>query len=81
MIKLMESPSPSSPLGKSNKRLKLLLLTSGERSELSAQVERLVPLVEPLAALLVRDLSLGEDLSTLDFDLAVVVGGGIQQVL
>ena len=75
MIEGMKSPDPSDPLRKSDTRLKLLLLTSGERSELSAQVERLVPLVEPLADLLVRDLSLGEDLSTLDFDLAVVVGG------
>jgi len=71
----MNPSDASSTRRASDMRLKLLMLSSGERSDLSAQVERLLPRVEPWADVLVRDLSLGEDLSTLEFDLAVVVGG------
>ncbi len=57
------------------KRLKLMLLWAGERAELVAQAERLRPLIQSHADVAACDLARGEDLSQLDFDLAVVVGG------
>jgi len=53
----------------------LLLLAAGERPELAAEAARLAPLLAQHAQLISRDLSAGEDLSQLAFDLAIVVGG------
>lgn len=55
--------------------MKLLLLADYERAELAAELNRLTPLVASQAQVLARDLSLGDDLAQLDFDVAVVVGG------
>ena len=57
------------------KRFKLMLLFAGERAELVAQAERLLPLIQSHADVDARDLAGGENLSQFDFDLAVVVGG------
>lgn len=59
----------------SSSRRKLLLLAAGERADLASEQARLVPLVREHAEVLSLDLAAGEDLSKLDFDLAVVIGG------
>jgi NAD+ kinase len=56
-------------------RQKLLLLAVGQRSQLAADVARLIPLVERYADVAFEDLNRGLDLSQLEFDLAVVLGG------
>ncbi|MBI3840018.1 MAG: NAD(+)/NADH kinase [Planctomycetia bacterium] len=71
MIEFMDPRRATS----AGKRLKLILLSAGERAELAMHAERLLPLIQSQADVHVRDLSLGEDLSQLEFDLAVVVGG------
>lgn len=58
-----------------SKPLTLLLLAASERPELAAEAARLAPRVAKQAVLITRDLSAGEDLSALVFDLAIVVGG------
>jgi NAD+ kinase len=75
MIKFMGSQRAATARATSEKRLKLLLLAAGERRELTAQVERLLPLIGEHADVLARDLSLGVDLAHLEFDLAVIIGG------
>jgi NAD+ kinase len=71
----MESQAAAAAGASSEKRLKLLLLAAGERRELMAQAERLLPLIGAHADVQLRDLSLGVDLAHLAFDLAVIVGG------
>lgn len=58
-----------------SKPLTLLLLAASERPELAAEAARLTPLIAKQAEVITRDLSAGEDLSALLFDLAIVVGG------
>lgn len=75
MIKLMEPRAAKTTKPITAKRLNVLLLCAGERPEMRAEVDRLLPIIEPLADVLARDLAQGGDLATVDFDLAVVVGG------
>ena len=75
MINLMGTQPGTTARSTTPKRMKLLLLAAGERAELAAEAARLAPLVAERADVLARDLSLGEDLSQIEFDLAVVVGG------
>ncbi len=55
--------------------LKLLVLAAMDRPEMKAEAERLAPMIERHATVLVRDLGANEDLSQLEFDLAVIIGG------
>jgi NAD+ kinase len=57
------------------KRLKIVLLSNGERERVAEEVLRLTPLIEKFADVRACDLASGDDLEQLDFDLAVVVGG------
>ena len=75
MISVMGTQRAATDRAVTNNRMKLLLLAAGERGELAAEAARLAPLVAEHADVLMRDLALGEDLSQLDFDLAIVVGG------
>jgi NAD+ kinase len=75
MIKCMEAPRTTTASAKGDKRLTLLLLAENGRGDMAAEVARFAPLVGGYANVLMRDLGLGEDLSRLDFDLTVVVGG------
>jgi NAD+ kinase len=53
----------------------LLLLAAMEREELATEAARLAPLIGQHASVIVRDLASNDDLSLLEFDLAVVLGG------
>jgi NAD+ kinase len=53
----------------------LLVLAAMQRKELSGAVDRLVPPIAQHAKVITLDLDAGTDLETLEFDLAVVVGG------
>ncbi len=59
----------------SEKRLTLLVLAAFEREALAAEAARLTPLIGKHANVLMRDLAAHDDLSTVEFDLAVVLGG------
>ena len=71
----MESQSASTGSQASDTRLTLLLLAAMEREELAAEAARLAPLIGNHANVIVRDLASNDDLSELEFDLAVVLGG------
>jgi NAD+ kinase len=55
--------------------LSVVILVSGERADLLAEAQRLLPSVTGFAKATLIDLGEDRDLSTLDFDLAVVLGG------
>jgi NAD+ kinase len=57
------------------RRPTLLLLAIMAQQQLAAEAARLAPLIDKYAKVLVRDLGSNEDLSALEFDLAVVLGG------
>ncbi len=59
----------------SAQRMMLLVLAAMERAEMATEVERLTPLIKAHADIIIRDLGSSDDLSLLDFDLAVVLGG------
>jgi NAD+ kinase len=75
MIECMHAQRVNTAASTSDRRLKLLLLASNDRLELAAHVTRLAPLVAEHADVTLQDLALGEDLSSVDFDLAIVLGG------
>lgn len=71
----MAAQGATSARSGSGTRLRLLLLAAGERAELAAEADRLATLVTRHADVARGDLSAGDDLAQLEFDLAVVVGG------
>jgi NAD+ kinase len=75
IIKRMSTTRATAERTPNAKRIKLLMLAAGERAELAAEALRLASLAGEHAEVMLRDLSHGEDLSQLDFDLAVIVGG------
>jgi NAD+ kinase len=69
-------PQRASSRGQSTeKRLTLLFLAAMERPELAAEALRIAPLAQQHADVRVQDLGAREDLSQLEFDIAVVFGG------
>ena len=54
---------------------RVMLLSSGERPAMLAEAKTLLPLVSKHARAELHDLSAGGDLSAVDFDLAIVLGG------
>lgn len=54
---------------------RLVLATSGERADIAAEAQRLLPLVAKHTQVELVDLSEQRDLAQLDFDVAVVLGG------
>jgi NAD+ kinase len=74
MIKSMD-PQHATTARSTDGRLKVLLLAAIERSEFAAHVTRLMPLIGSHADVTLRDLDPGDDLSRLEFDLAIVLGG------
>jgi NAD+ kinase len=54
---------------------RVLLLTSSGRAEIEREAESLRPVIERYAEIVLADFSGTADLSTVDADLAVVVGG------
>lgn len=59
----------------SDSRLRVMLLGWGELSGVGAQAERLRPLIQKHADLVLCDLEFSEDLSSVHADLAIVLGG------
>jgi NAD+ kinase len=57
------------------KRLALLVLAATERKELAGEAARLAREIEKHADVALKDLDAGEDLESLAFDIAVVLGG------
>jgi NAD+ kinase len=66
---------PASTESTASVRPTLLVLAAMEREELANEAARLGPLIRQYANVIVRDLASNEDLSALEFDLAVVLGG------
>ena len=55
--------------------MRVFLLGAGQRSEVVAEAERLRPIIEQCAQIVCCDFSGSEDLSCLEADLAIVLGG------
>jgi NAD+ kinase len=66
---------PASTESTASLRPTLLVLAAMEREELASEAARLAPLIGKYANVIVRDLASNDDLSQLEFDLAVVLGG------
>jgi NAD+ kinase len=54
---------------------RIVLLVSGERAEMMREAKRLLPIVARYADAELLDLSVSQDLSAVEFDLALVLGG------
>ena len=67
MTKSTHPPKPS--------RLRVLLLGAGQRPEVLAEAERLRPVIEQYAQIVRTDFTGTEDLSNIEADLAIVLGG------
>ena len=65
----------SSQPKRSAARLRVMLLSPSDRADLVREAERLLPLVRQHADVATADLSAPDDLSHVDFDLAMVFGG------
>ncbi|MEQ8787373.1 MAG: NAD(+)/NADH kinase [Pirellulaceae bacterium] len=68
-----ESPSNASP--SIEQRPRVLLVGSGDRPNVAEQAEHLKPRIEQYADVVLTDLHFEHDLSQVDADLAVVLGG------
>jgi NAD+ kinase len=55
--------------------LRVFLLGAGQRPEVLAEAERLRPMIEPLAQIVCTDFTGTENLSQVEADLAIVLGG------
>ena len=55
--------------------LRVFLLGAGQRPEVLAEAERLRPMIEQHAEIVRTDFTGSEDLSTVEADLAIVLGG------
>lgn len=60
---------------KEPKRLRAFLLGAGGRPDVLAEAKQLRPIIERYAEIVRTDFTGGEDLSTVDADLAIVLGG------
>jgi NAD+ kinase len=58
-----------------NRRRRVMVLGSGDRPNVPAEAERLRPAIEALADIVVWDLKYAVDLTEIDADLAIVLGG------
>ncbi|MCO6459545.1 MAG: NAD(+)/NADH kinase [Pirellulaceae bacterium] len=69
-------PSSDCPWrGPPARRPRVLLLGSGDRENVPAAAERMRPLIERYADLVLEDLRYAEDLGRIEADLAIVLGG------
>lgn len=57
------------------KPMRVFLLAAGQRPEIAAEAERLRPVIEQHAEIVCTDLTGSEDLSRIEADLAIVLGG------
>src|SRR5690348_8235943 len=75
MINFMDSRPVKNAQAPAGARMKLVLLCAAERADLARKAAELAPAIARHADVIERDLALGGDLSQVDFDLAIVVGG------
>jgi NAD+ kinase len=75
MINRMAAKPATTDRTATDRRMRLLLMVAAARGELAAEAARLAPLAARHAEVIRQDLDAGEDLSQLEFDLAIVVGG------
>ena len=61
--------------GAASSRLRVMFFSSSDRADLAAEAQHLLPAVQQYAQVETCDLSLGCDVSAMEFDLAVVLGG------
>lgn len=61
--------------GKTNQRPRVMLLGSGMRANVLPEAERLRPLMEQHVEIVLQDFEYKEDLSQIDADFAIVLGG------
>ena len=70
------SPSSGKPLYlPPNRPMRVVVLSTGQRPHVVAEVARLRPLIEEQAIIVGTDLTGQEDMSTVDADVAIVLGG------
>ena len=66
---------PAAPTAKKTFPLRVMLLVAGDRPDIAAEAERLFPQIEQLASVQHATLNGTDDLSSVEFDLAIVFGG------
>ena len=66
---------PQAPTWSSEGRLRILLLGSGDRPNVLSEAERLKKIIAEQAEIVLADFTFQEDLSTVEADLAIVLGG------
>ncbi len=71
----MNTASPASKPGKKPSRPKVALVAAGDQAAIAAEAARLAPLIERHAEIVCTDLAFDVDLSTVDADLVIVLGG------
>jgi NAD+ kinase len=62
-------------LGNPKRRPKIVLLGFGDRTDVKQEAERLRTVIEPQADIVAFDLDFAQDLTAIDADIAVVLGG------
>lgn len=75
MMHFMKPERDSTAGAASTKQLTILVLAIMDREQVAAEAARLGPLIGNHASVIVRDLAANDDLSVLEFDLVVVLGG------
>jgi len=69
------TPPGEAPWSQCNRRLKVIMLGSGDRANVQEEAARLKPLIEEHADVVLSDLRFEADLSNIEADFAVVLGG------
>lgn len=67
------TPAPWS--ARSNRKLRVILLGSGDREDIRNEAKRLIPIIQERAEIVLTDLKYEQDLSVVEADFAIVLGG------
>lgn len=60
---------------RTDRKLQVILLGSGDREDIRAEADRLTPIIQERADIVLRDLKYEQDLSGVQADFAIVLGG------
>ena len=76
-MNLLDAHHPTEPAWADSKdqRLRVLLLGLGNRADVLAEAQRLKPIICRHADIVLEDFDLQQDLSSVEADLAIVLGG------
>jgi NAD+ kinase len=70
------NPAPVEPmLPPADRPLRVILLSTGQRPRVMAEIQRLRPIIENFAEIVGSDLTGEQDMSTIEADAAIVLGG------